>query len=90
MISDDLMIIIYTALLVLMCYVAYRTRVYGILVVAPGAVAWMLFYLWTHFGWWPSLDVAVQWSRVAQLLFTGGLAVGLVLMCKKACAEWTH
>ena len=80
--SDDVMIAAWSALILFIVFVSYKTKIAGVLFVNVGAVAWLAFYVWTHFNFWESYGAAVAWSRMAHLIniLSRALAVFLMFM----------
>ena len=82
--TDDAMIAAWLALLLFVVFVSWRTKIVGILFMAIGAVAWLFFYVWVHFGLWADYGAAVAWSRMAHLLNIASIALALYLMLLSA------
>lgn len=59
-----------------------RTRQPAPALIAVGAAPWLIFYLWTWFGVWPSMAYAVAFSRLAGAVLALNLTAGAYRMCK--------
>ena len=87
--TDDVMILFWTLEILIVLFVAYKSKVPVVVVLSLPGVAWLTFYIWTHFGWWDSLEAAAAWSRIAHMVTIGSITYGLFRMTKASRVRMT-
>ena len=85
--SANVMIIMWSAVMIASFILAYKTKVYGVLVIAGGAAPFLIFYVYQRFGVWDVHPYAILYSRVAGISLCVSLMLGLWMMCRSIYNE---
>ena len=80
--TDDVMILFWALEIAFVLFVTARAKVPIVVILVLPGIAWLTFYVWTHFNWWDSLAAAQAWSRIAHIVTIGSISYGLYRMGK--------
>ena len=76
------MILLWSSVIVTATIVAYKTKLYGVMVIAGGVLPYLIFYSYRQFGIWNThpYAYAILYSRIAGLSLCVSLSLALWLM----------
>lgn len=75
--SNTVLAMFWLAMMFLMNWVAFRTGLYAFVVVAGACIPQALFHLYGALNLWPSTDVAILYSRIADIVIVLSLTYAL-------------
>ena len=84
------MIALWSAVVGVSVFTAYKTKAYGILILSGGAVPFVIFYVYKLLNVWETSPHAVLYSRVAMVSLCVSIILSLWLMCRSMCDGPNH
>lgn len=75
--SNGVLAMFWMTMMFLMNWVAFRTNLYAFVVVAGACVPQVMFHLYGAFNLWPSTELSILYSRIADIVIVLSLAYAL-------------
>ena len=81
LLSSYVMVVAWFSVIAVSIYITYKIKVYGVLVIAGGAIPFFIFYSYKVFGIWDTRPHdAILYSRIAGISLCVSLILSLWMM----------
>lgn len=86
--TTEFMFVLWSIVLFSSLALAIKTKISEFCIISGGSLSLVVYYLYTSFGFWPTVDYGHIYSRVAQIIFVLSLLVFFVRI-KRKILSWS-